>query len=455
MKIEAKLLFFLGLTLALIANFAIAEVPQQINYQGYLKDADGNPVADGSYFIKFKIYGSESGNDSLWSSGFQSIQTTDGLFSYRLGSFASFPPNLFTGDPVRYLGLTVGTDNEISPRLRILSSAYAIKSNSTDTAGYAEDIADDCVTGSKIPPNTITSSHISNGTIGAMDVDNGEIQLRVSGDCPPGYYISEIDADGNITCVEDQIGSGGDITGVYADGGLTGGGTEGDAHMSVGAGNGILVNPDDIAVDIEGLAGRGLYETNDSLSVQTGTGLEVYADVVQLQYQYSSGQAYDDRFVNTASGSLDFLDEPGVAEEERDSDDGSGCIQLPTNSYFNLESQTITCPTDGYVFALASFTLYAHSQAPASAHYARFGVSNVTNQWANGIDFSFRLDQALNYDFRIPSMVHSLFTVSEGPNTFYFLGFEQSGHLLVCDIQLTLIFFPTAYGPVYQEESAR
>ncbi|MDD3643866.1 MAG: hypothetical protein PHQ19_10430, partial [Candidatus Krumholzibacteria bacterium] len=41
-----------------------------------------------------------------------------------------------------------------------------------------------------------------------------------------------------------------------------------------------------------------------------------------------------------------------------------------------------------------------------------------------------------------------LFTVAEGANTFYLLGFEYTGDLSAYDVQLTLIFLPSSYGTV-------
>ena len=74
---------FLSIVLSIIlcGNILLAEIPQCINYQGYLVDAEGKPVSDGVYNINFCIYGSEGGTDLLWSSGAQAIQVTDGIFT--------------------------------------------------------------------------------------------------------------------------------------------------------------------------------------------------------------------------------------------------------------------------------------------------------------------------------------------------------------------------------------
>ena len=63
----------LVLVLLAMTSLVSAGVPQLINYQGQLTDGSGDPVDDGSYQIKFKIYGSPDGYDSLWWSGFQSV----------------------------------------------------------------------------------------------------------------------------------------------------------------------------------------------------------------------------------------------------------------------------------------------------------------------------------------------------------------------------------------------
>jgi hypothetical protein len=86
------------------------------------------------------MYDAASAGNVLWSSGFRQINVTDGLFSYNLGDSVAFPDSLFLNYSDIWLGVKVGANPEMSPRTRLASSAYAIKSRHADTAGFAHNV---------------------------------------------------------------------------------------------------------------------------------------------------------------------------------------------------------------------------------------------------------------------------------------------------------------------------
>ncbi|KAA3635275.1 MAG: hypothetical protein DWP97_05055 [Calditrichaeota bacterium] len=129
--------FLTILLLLLIAVGGVAEIPGSMNYQGYLTDAIGDPVSDGAYLVKFTIYDAAVGGTDLWNSGFQNVTTTDGLFTYELGSNIPLPNGIFE-DTNRYIGITVGVDPELAPRSRLISAPYAFHASRADTAAFTE-----------------------------------------------------------------------------------------------------------------------------------------------------------------------------------------------------------------------------------------------------------------------------------------------------------------------------
>jgi len=152
-------LMVMAMVFILFASFALADVPNMINYQGRLTETEGTPI-DGQMLIKFKIYGSETGNDSLWWSGYQTVGVNNGFFDYKLGSVVPLPADLFSTGTERWLGITVSTDTEISPRVRITSMGYSHHTLRSDTSGYAIDIADDAVTSAKIQDDAVQEADL-------------------------------------------------------------------------------------------------------------------------------------------------------------------------------------------------------------------------------------------------------------------------------------------------------
>jgi hypothetical protein len=96
-----------------------ATVSQNINYQGKLTDSSGNPLT-GTYSITFKLYNVASEGSAVATST-QSVQCTNGLFTVSL----PFPAGYYNGGGL-WLGITVGTDAEMTPRQELRPVPYAL-----------------------------------------------------------------------------------------------------------------------------------------------------------------------------------------------------------------------------------------------------------------------------------------------------------------------------------------
>jgi hypothetical protein len=126
------------LTVVILLCFTVAaqaEVPKLINYQGKLTTAQGGCV-DTTVQMTFSIYSDAMSISPLWAETQSSVQVNEGVFNVLLGSVDSIPDSVFNGE-IRYLGVKVGDDLEMTPRRAIVSVAYAYRTSEADTAQYA------------------------------------------------------------------------------------------------------------------------------------------------------------------------------------------------------------------------------------------------------------------------------------------------------------------------------
>jgi len=131
MRTTILMLLGVGLALAASPTSGMVEagpatdaitIPHLLSYQGKLLDNIGNPVIDTTYSVLFSLYTVPSGGSAFWSET-QTVRTKAGLFSVLLGSVT--PIGSLPDAGALYLGMKVGADPEMTPRLRIVSAAYA------------------------------------------------------------------------------------------------------------------------------------------------------------------------------------------------------------------------------------------------------------------------------------------------------------------------------------------
>ncbi len=120
-RLVAASVFVLGASLASVAS---AQVPGSITHQGRLYDAAQAPVT-GSLDVVFTIYdGPDAAANVVWTET-HTITFDEGYFSVGLGTLTPFDAGVFDGS-MRYLGITVGAEPELSPRASVASVPYAL-----------------------------------------------------------------------------------------------------------------------------------------------------------------------------------------------------------------------------------------------------------------------------------------------------------------------------------------
>jgi hypothetical protein len=146
-------------------------IPRMMTYQGKLTDTLGAPVPDNNYSITFRLYSVPTGGTPYWNET-QSVATKSGLFTVLLG--AATPIGSMPDAGAAHLGMSVSGGAELTPRLRLASSAYAFLSERAAGADLLQGKDTTALDGRFVnegQANSVTSAMITNGTIAAADLN--------------------------------------------------------------------------------------------------------------------------------------------------------------------------------------------------------------------------------------------------------------------------------------------
>ena len=160
-----------------------------------------------------------------------------------------------------------------------------------------------------------------------------------------GIGLSYDDSAGTLTIT----GNVGDITGVNAGAGLTGTATSGDATLNVGAGTGITVNADDIAIDLKDEDDMLSNSASHAASQQS---IKAYVDASILtkdntdEITEGSSNLYftAERVADTVGGMVGSNTESGIAVSYDDSDNTLDFVVGTLNQNTTGSAATLTTP---------------------------------------------------------------------------------------------------------------
>lgn len=468
------------LAAVLILSSAVfsAGVPNIINYQGKLTDAAGDPVPDAGILVKFTIYDAAVSGAMLWNSGFQSVSPVGGLFSYDLGS-AVVLPDLFGTDSIRYLGITVGADPEISPRSRFTSSGYVFRSQKSDLAldsdslggfqpsfflawgnmtgipsGFADGVDD---TASSIDWTALTG--IPSGFSDGVDDTASSIKWTALTSVPAGFadgtddegidlatgdtrYLQKLGdtLKGNLEFDTNNDG--------VSDGGLKNSVTGTNLELS-DAGNlksrlwGESFGEVEL-FDANGSMTARLAATATSggrLSIRDNTGTET---ISMLGGQTGNSSV---TFPTGAISSLEMFDEPGLATNIG----GSAALATGTSIMVDIQTVSITIPSDGYIMVDAQcYVMIRGSTGGGSAvvQIDEGAGGSFTSPYFNYCGFESGYTNIGPHIF--PMNTSRVYFKSAGTYTFRLEGrrFLSDGSVTVGNARITAVFYPTAYGSI-------
>ena len=123
---------------SILATAQSPNVPQLINYQGRLANADGGALVTGDYALSFSIYDSAERGTKVWgpqvfdgvtgSGHGLKVSVVQGYFNTLLGHVDTngIPIAAAFGSNNRFIEISVGTNPPILPRQQVLSAPFAL-----------------------------------------------------------------------------------------------------------------------------------------------------------------------------------------------------------------------------------------------------------------------------------------------------------------------------------------
>ena len=150
-------------------SFAKSNIPQLINYQGFLSENE-QPL-NGNVNVTFNLYEVPVDGAALWSET-QNISVNQGRFSVLLGSVDPennpLPFYIFKDGDI-YIGIKVEDDDEMTPRQQIVSVPYAMHSaNANGTLKRV--VSGETISGGTLPVPVFQDT--SDGEFYACDADD-------------------------------------------------------------------------------------------------------------------------------------------------------------------------------------------------------------------------------------------------------------------------------------------
>jgi len=188
-----KKICLISMIFIILSSIAFADVPNLINYQGRLTN-DSGEVLDTTVSIVFTIYDDSVSGNVWWTENNPSVTTVGGLFNVLLGSINPVPDSTFDG-PNRWLGITVGTDSEISPRSRLISVPYSYLAAKADTASFAINIGEEYANWIVVDSVLYTRNYLGIARGGAVNIlfgDSSFTHINCGNACTTGTEFTNI-----------------------------------------------------------------------------------------------------------------------------------------------------------------------------------------------------------------------------------------------------------------------
>ncbi len=398
-------------------------ITDSFTYQGTLND-NGAP-ANGLYDITFITYDSPVGAGAILGGAttITNVEVVDGLFSVEIDFGVS--GDVFDSNQARYLELRVSEAGQpgttiLEPRIKLTPATLA---NYALRSGFAESSA-----------TTLNDAYRNDNTILFQDTFGPLNLIATPAESPVINMRTNLGQDRLSLGFRDFSGESFLFLYGYQDSRIF----TAERDVSVGGGGFLSLAGNDAGVISMNFDGN-YFGTESARMSLIGTGGTVI---------FATDETDNESVVlpSNAISSTELLNEVGAAETV-----GAVTVNLTDDAVTidTINSVTINAPADGFALVIATAEVEV-DHVTGFTTSGVLGVSDSTDSFEVNTDLEIRIPSSAptgQYDYPITS--HAILPVSAGPNTFYFLGDDNStgnATFTVFDRQVSAIYIPTSYG---------
>ncbi len=178
-----------------MAAFVSANVQAVFNYQGRLTQQDGTPYT-GNHSITLSIYDVPTGGVALRSAVYQR-NIMNGYFNIQFGTEVTMDISTLPFDQQYYIGVRVDAQDEMTPREKLGSVAYAMRAMSSgsidDNAVTTAKLSDSAVTGPKLATSAASLDKLASNAVNSSKIVDGSVaqaDLAMNAVMPVGSIIA-------------------------------------------------------------------------------------------------------------------------------------------------------------------------------------------------------------------------------------------------------------------------
>ena len=195
----------LGTALSAITVQPLFGAVLEMNYQGRLLDASGQPI-NANVTVSISIYTNDISGSPVYEEAVGPVPVQDGVYSFRFGNGLGAREALLHGECWLELNIDGTT---LQPRQKLVAVPYSVVSHQVENVDSNTTFSAGVVSSNAIQNGAVTSSKLASGQIGAQHLSNSVEDrfvnedgdsvawLDVTGTNAPGQYIFRIFAGSN------------------------------------------------------------------------------------------------------------------------------------------------------------------------------------------------------------------------------------------------------------------